>query len=619
MPASRRRPLTSRGRTPAAVAACAAAAILAGCAGPAFRLSSAPYDVSVIDAPAVERRPVEIPPEPARGADCGEDARPLSLAEAVLTALRHNRQIRVVEFDPRIAALQARLADTEFDPALGGGLNWTNAHNQSATAIGSLGDEDGSTRVRSLGLPPAAPDTIGVTKRLRSGGAASVGYGLTYDWTDSEGALVLINPAYRSTVRISVEKPLGRGHGKDVNSLGIAIARTNLSQTKHEFERSVRELVRDVHLAYWNLVGTRMTVEALKTSVSTAEQTVEQLAAKFEIGRSSLPDLAQAVQFAEAQRGELIAAENQLLADEQSLAAVVGYDPEDVRRLTPTDRPLTAAYLPDWEQGVRDAFRGRPELQSQAAAVRLARLGLAGAGDGLRPDVTAFAAGAVGGLGDDAGSSLDVLGEGEFGSWSVGVRWSHPIGRRADRLAHEQARLLLAQARTALKSTEENILRELTLAYRNVRSSYETVRHEHARLKAAEVFSEARHKMYELGVITVEDLIAADHQLSEAQLAARLRLIEYNVAVVGWEYATGRLAGPREASETSASEPPAVGSRAMDLILNPPERPEIPGLPDLPAELQGRGAVEEFLPPGQDALFQTPGRTDDGFALPERE
>ena len=546
-----------------------------------------------------ESRLIDVPPPPKPEAYDDRPARPLSLAQASLLAMKSNRRIKIVSFDNRIAEQQPILADAGFDPRFGIGGSFAKTDQPAASDIEAIGP--GLTlQVDSFGTPPGLPNILSIDKRLRSGGAVSANYGFTYDLVDNGGEFLNLNPAWRSTLSVTIEQPLVQGRGHEVNELGIRIARVNHKQSLHEFERTVQELLRDTHLAYWNLVYAILNESSLRRSVTAARQTRETLVTQFEVGRAHIADLAHGTLYAEGVEAELARAAGGIQEAEQQLRILLGLKSDDGMRLSPTEKPIASLFKPDWTEGVRTAFVKRPDLKSQANRVQSARLVLRQSAETLRPDIDAVASMGFTGLDDNLPEAMRELDSGDYANWSVGVRYQQSFYRRGEKATHELAELSLGREKATLNAIEQTVLNELQDAYREIHSTQEVVLHQRARVEAAAIFLESRRAMYEKGLLTLEGLLQADAFLVEAKIELLLALIEYNQAIVSWQWATGCiLSKPIGTLET---QPPLKG-KAFDLLRDPPPPPKLdpipePMLPEVRLEsLDERVPVIPELPP----------------------
>ena len=538
---------------------------------------------------------IEIPPAPRVWTYEEKTTELMTMGQAVLAALKNNRRIHIVRFDPQIAAAQPILADALFDARVGTGGSFSKTDQPVASEIESLGGGS-DLQIDTFGPAPGLADLVTLDKRLRSGGSFAARAGLTYDDVDGNAILLNLNPSWRSTFTVSIEQPLVQGRGREVNELEVRIAKSNAEVADHEFERTVQELLRDVQIGYWNLKHAIMSYESMKRSASSADGTRDMLVEQFKVGRASLPDLAQGAVYSETLSVERTKSLANIQDAEQQLRVLIGRKPEDGVRLVPSEPLQTGDFAPDWEEGVRKAYERRSDLKVQAGRVRSARLALRQSAEVLRPDLDAFATMTYAGLGGDFTSAVNQTQSREFANWSVGVRYQTTLGKRGEKASRHLSELSLAREQAAMRSIEETVLAELRDAYRQVHASLGVVRHHRGRVEASNELVRSRIKLHELGMLTLEQRIDAEAIAVDAESELLIALAEYNQAIVNWQYATGGSADRPVGVFDSPKRPP---NEALDLLRDPPPPPEfeLPPERDLPSTgFDLEGLVPEIPP-----------------------
>ena len=214
---------------------------------------------------------------------------------------------------------------------------------------------------------------------------------------------------------------------------------------------------------------------------------------------------------------------------------------EDGQFIDPISAPTLASPVLKWEASVIAATKLRPEMQLQHARVCIARLRNCAACDRMRPDVSGYAGWGLTGAADSFGDSMDIIGDGDYTSWWLGVRYERQLGRRNDRAKLEQTQLTLSQEVAAMENVRENIYGQLHDAYQSVESAWEVIQLSRDQLSAAEEVLRARREMYLLGVTRLEDSLRAVSAHGKAKAAERRAVADYNRSLVKWEYAKGTV------------------------------------------------------------------------------
>ena len=177
--------------------------------------------------------------------------------------------------------------------------------------------------------------TTTVALRKRTVDGAELGLNLTAIGSYFEPGVAPLEPAYRSTVEMTLRQPLLRGYGRDANLTPIIVARINTERSYFQFKDSVQELVRGVVDAYWALVAARVAVWARQQQIEQAAFAFERAQARKNEGLDRAADVAQARSALANFRASLITAESNLILRETALRNILGWQLSEVAELVP--------------------------------------------------------------------------------------------------------------------------------------------------------------------------------------------------------------------------------------------------------------------------------------------
>src|SRR5258708_17339192 len=121
-------------------------------------------------------------------------------------------------------------------------------------------------------------------------------------------------------------------------------------------------MVVNVDVAYWNLYGSYWNLYAQEAALRQAYTAWRILQQRFQAGKNSTGEVAQARGQYELFRGNRLDALQQVLTSEPQLRRLLHLPTEDGTRLVPSDGPTLAAYQPDWNAANNEALALRPEL-----------------------------------------------------------------------------------------------------------------------------------------------------------------------------------------------------------------------------------------------------------------
>ncbi len=460
----------------------------------------------------------------------------LSLEEARELALRNSKTIRVVGHLPQEAATLVAATSAIFDPIVG--LN----------GIGGRFDRQVPNQITTLGAPvfeqrsslfgPQGLNQMYVTQPFDTGGQATIGFGTNYLFQDPVGNFALVNPYWRSAVNLNITQPLFQGRGPQVTRAPIAIARANHNQSIHSFQAAVQDVLLNVELAYWDLVLAHRNLQTSEQVLKQAELTFNMEQERLRIGEGSVPDAAQAeeqFQFGRIRRTDAL---RQVALASYNLRRLIGLPADDYRQLIPSRDPIPSRLDVDWEAAL-DSAQTRPELLAQQAQVRAARVDLARAKNLLQHDVGLVFNYAMTGLEENFDHSVSTIADGEYQDWTAGIIFEQPWGQRAERAEVRRAELALSRSAATYRQIEHEVVHELAAAYQDLVSSWRVLELHRRRREVAQLQIDARKELYQQRRTTLDLQLQAEAGLAVALLAESAALVDYEKALVRWQYASG--------------------------------------------------------------------------------
>lgn len=470
-----------------------------------------------------------------------DQIRDLSLEEAIEIALQNSNIIRSATqlpssnnpvlagpdrissiYDPAIQetgvlfggrGLESALSS--FDARWNTSMIWGRDERVQNNAFFSGGLTPGATLITETG----AFDTR-LQKVFGNGGTFAVTHNVNYQGVNTPG--VLFSSNYTGNVGAEYRLPLWAGAGTEytriagpiVNSFGgitgvnqgVVIARINNDITLSDFELSVRNLVKDVEDAYWDLyLQYRLYDTAVKTRNSTLDlwryyKARDEAGADLVGGASIKPAEPQAREQYYETRAAVANALGGIYQAEVSLRRLMGLPSSDGLALRPSDEPPLAEYVPDWDVSLVESLTNRTELRRQKFNIKSLELQLQAANSLVRPRFDFVSNYRVNGFGDKLLSQKDSDGrspqglnsyyetitQGDQTGWNLGFEMTMDLGFRS---AHAQVRNVefrLAKAREVLAAQELDISHELTVAYQNLATNYEAAQANFNRLRASE-------------------------------------------------------------------------------------------------------------------------------------
>ncbi|MEY4567761.1 MAG: hypothetical protein RLY14_2731 [Planctomycetota bacterium] len=375
---------------------------------------------------------------------------------------------------------------------------------------------------------------------------------------------------YFTTMEVQLQHPLMRGRGTLVNRVPVMLARINEDLALHDFELRVRNLMRDVENAYWDLYGSYRAVEAARLGHESANALWRVAKSKLDIGEGA-PELeAQSRSQVYLFQGQLERAfsgsnipgndPGGLLGRERDLRFLIGWSPTDKRLIRPIDQPTTARLAFGWEEVKEEGLLRSVELRQQKWSIKQRELELISAKNQLLPDVNVSALYRWVGAGDtlanadgsgrvfpDAGShALESLLDGNYQEVGARLEFTPPaFGARRQYAAIRSAQLNLVRSTSLLEEKEIALIKELSEAISRLDSHHVQAETFLGQWQASErevsVWENKLEIDSERAEVVLDNLLRAQQRRADAQLSYYRALAEYNKSICFVHYLKGSL------------------------------------------------------------------------------
>lgn len=377
---------------------------------------------------------------------------------------------------------------------------------------------------------------------------------------------------YTLAIELQATQPLMRGRGALVNRIPVVLARINEDIQLHDFEANVRNLVKSVEDAYWDLYCGYRALETAQGARDSALNLWRVAADRFRIGAEGSGPEAEAQARAqyklfEAQihttfYGSTIPGNDPrgLYGREQVLREKMGWSPTDSRMIRPSDEPSEARVRFDWCDVHSEALLRSVELRKQKWAIKSAQLEMMSAKNQLLPqlDVTSFyrwlgvgdqlaAAHASGIRFPNAGSNaLEELTGGQYQELGVRLEFTpQAIGSRRALAGIRNRQMQLVKLQEEMREKEVFLTDNLTSAWRNMESTFISIKDFRDQLQAQT--DEIKIYNDQIGSGTnalgqlADLLLRAEERKSRSQLQYYQAICEYNKSITNIHYWKGSL------------------------------------------------------------------------------
>ena len=404
-----------------------------------------------------------------------------------------------------------------------------------------------------------------------------------YDANNAPGNFV--GSAFTTWYDLEARHPLLQGGGTNFNRLagpnaqpgsinGVVIARINSDVALAEFEQGVRNFTSDVENTYWDLYFAYRDLDAKVSARNAALETWRRIHALYERERrgGEAEKEAQAreqyFRFQEeaqnALHGKLIdgtrtfngstggtfRGSGGVYVVERRLRLLAGLPISDGRLIRPTEEPIRAKLVFNWEASLVEGLTRRVELRRQKWQIKKREAELEANKNFLKPQLDIIGRYRWRGFGKDLypnggtgrfNNATSDLFSGDFQEWQAGVELSFPIGFRQAYSAVRHAELQLARERAVLHEVERTVVYDLSNAISETERAYVLVETNMNRRMAAAEQVAAVTQAFEADNATLDTLLDAQRRLADAEVAYYRSLVEYQLAVKNVQVEKGTL------------------------------------------------------------------------------
>ncbi|MEX2671864.1 MAG: TolC family protein [Phycisphaeraceae bacterium] len=463
---------------------------------------------------------VQAEAEAAKEAVFAEGPLALSVEQAVLLALRNNRELSVQQFEPLIAGTFVELERAVFDPVLFGELQIGRDQVESVSrATGQAFSVEGEDMLSEIGL----------LQRLPTG--TTIEGTLTQRQTDSD------RTPEQHTVRagFTVTQALLRGFGTQTNLARIRQARLDTQASEFQLRGFAESLIAEVETTYWEYTLARRDIEIVENALELARQQQRETEQRVAVG--VLAETEQAAAESEVARREqaLIDAQSNVETLQLRLLRLINPNATEEgwsREIEILDAPdMAAVALDEIETHLAIARQLRPDLNEARLLVERNRLEVVQTRSGLLPRLDFFVTLGKTGFSDAFGGAVESI-DGPGYDFSAGIVGEYPLGNRAARADQQRAQLSRHQSAQAVNNLSQLVELDVRTALVEVRRARRQIRATQLTSELQEQTLEAETQKFRVGKSTTLLVAQAQRDLLESQLEAVAAVVRYRQALV---------------------------------------------------------------------------------------
>jgi len=451
--------------------------------------------------------------------------RPLSLADCFTEALKHNLDVQVQRYEPQVSLYNLRLAYAGYDPTFS--FSGTHNHNHSG-AVGIVPSISDANTFNS-GLGGLTP--WGMTYGLA--GNVSEGYGFSPTLGNYDGS--------SGQVGVNVTQPLLKNFWIDNNRLTISVAKNRLKYSEQGLRQQIITTVTAVENAYYELIYARENVKVQQEALTLAQTQLDQDKERVQVGSLAPLDVQQDEAQAAQSRANLIAAQNTLSVDQNTLKSLLTdtYAQWHDVEIEPTATLAAGRQSFDIQDSWSKGMTQRPDLMQARLNVEQQGIQLKYYRNQLFPQLDLVGSYGYNGAGREFSDALGQYSTANRPFYSYGVEFSIPLGNAKARNNLKAGKATEKQLLLQLKQFEQTVMVEIDNAVKAAQSAWESAEATKQARTYAEAALDAEQKKYAVGKSTTFTVLQLQNSLTSARSQEIRALANYNQALAKLAAAEG--------------------------------------------------------------------------------
>jgi outer membrane protein len=379
------------------------------------------------------------------------------------------------------------------------------------------------------------------------------------------------NPSLTANLNFNFNQPLLRNRGTYVNRIPLMQAQNNFRVSEYQLRSQLLSLINTAEAAYWSVISTRESLRVQEKARDTAAAYLAYMQQQLDLGALSPLDIYNPKANLAAAEVSVSQARFNLLQAEDALRRQLSVDLDpDIRKLPLSltenvDLGPAGALAIDREQAVQKALATNPSIKSAMQRLDSDDLQIQSAKNGLMPNL-AFTAGYTsngrGGIYYPSSSSIfdsgsaaaipggiaDALGQ-MFGfnypTYQAGLTLTLPIRSKTASVAMANALVQKKTDSLTVRNQQQSIRLQVLNAVTALEGAKESLKLANTQREFSKLNLDAMNEKYRLGAEINQNVINAQQQLAQAELAVVNAQISVRRSTLNLLTQTGELLDER--------------------------------------------------------------------------
>jgi outer membrane protein TolC len=475
----------------------------------------------------------------------------LSLKMVVQKTIKNNVEISVKQYFSKINEQDIINEKSKFDPGLEGKISTSDKANQISSALASPDISENENQKWELSL----------NQKLKTGADYSLNFTNTKNKNNSNFAG--LNPQYNSDLFLTINQPLLKNFGFEVNLKDIYIASNTRSISDFDFKSKVIDILAGVANTYWDLVFSIEDLKLKEKSLERAKDLERRVKAQVDVGSLAPIEILQAKAEVASRQQSLLISKDSIQDNEDKIknSMTVNFNsPFGSSNILPVDHPI---YKNDMELQLNEAINlallKRPDYLSKKKDLQSKNIQVKFNENQLYPSLDLFGTFGLNGLAGDArtitnfdgstarssfdgsyGDTLDNLTDTKFFNWEFGLKLSYPLGNRSAKSKLTASRLRTHQSILDIKKLERSIIVEVREAVRQIQTNIQRISAAKISRQLGEEKLAAEEKKFEVGLSTSFNVLEFQEDLAENQSQEIEAIIDYKKSKINLNRVLGQ-------------------------------------------------------------------------------